>query len=304
MMFLLQTPTKRKSPNHDSGGIFIPETPSSSISPPIFSPSPDSVRSTDLIIEQLFNEGVAHELQWTSFTKSIYTETDQMIILNALQQRFSKQLSLEQQLPNERISALHPSFYDPSQNWFYQLFTSHGYDAMSVAGVFNKWLKGKCNSIVLCGGRLSSAKLLFDLLAQIFPTSIVVSDLNSLIDICTSAPFTPLICIPYALNTPSPLVLHLMEGNATHSLIDGTLRFFPKTAFLIHCADIGLAHQFVGRNTAAFFMPDPPPVDLSPCPHPRLELRTFSTHFSSTCLMSLHCKTDTPLCSVCISKSQ
>ncbi|WXH85144.1 protein ORF13 [Pigeon adenovirus 1] len=272
---------------------------------PLFSPTPESVGSNaaDLMIDSLFVEGVAHDLQWTSFSRTLFSEQDRRYILDALKPRFLKHVPLLEQLPALDAGSLASTFYDASLNWYFRLFQRDGYDALSVACVLARWLREQVNTLVLCGGRLSRAKLLFDTLARCFPTAILLDQLSSLDVLADAAPHAPLLCVPYLASPPGPLVTHLLEGNATHALVRGQPRFLPKSQFLVHCLDIAQAHHFVGRNVAVFFLPDAV-QEGDECPSARVELRDFVARCSavSPCLMSLHCKVDTPLCARCAAR--
>lgn len=252
------------------------------------------------LVEQLFVEGVAHDAQWKFPSKQFIAPYDQERVLEALQIRFGPGTSLINQLPPDDSDPLKSAFYNVAENWFYQIFNREGYDALVVASSLLRWLRGDINTIVLCGGRLSTAKTAFNAIASCFPMAVIDGKINNLSSVAEIAPHAALYCLPFVDQKPDSLMLHLMEGNATTIRINGKNVHVPQIPMLIHCADLSLASEFSTRKSCTLFLTEDHNQTPS-CYHPRRELKDFVTRASSRfCHMSLHCKRDNKLCNPCI----
>lgn len=148
------------------------------------------------LVEQLFVEGVAHDAQWKFPSKQFIAPYDQERVLEALQIRFGPGTSLINQLPPDDSDPLKSAFYNIAENWFYQIFNREGYDALVVASSLLRWLRGDINTIVLCGGRLSTAKTAFNAIASCFPMAVIDGNINNLSSVAEIAPHAALYCLP------------------------------------------------------------------------------------------------------------
>ncbi|APY28343.1 hypothetical protein D1U31_gp12 [Psittacine aviadenovirus B] len=271
-------------------------------------PSPDpSSPSTSMeaVIEQLFRDGVAHEEQWTFPSRELVHEDVRKKILDVLQEKFAPSIPLIHQLPAEDGDALRSAFRDVTDNWFFQLFESEGYDGTAVSATIYNWLNGDINTLVLCGGKLSNAKLLYNAVVACFPLAVTDMNINSIPSLASIAPRASLYCVPFVEEKPNSLLLHYLEGNPLTCCIDSKVTHVKRVPCLIHCSDVTLASHFIARNTTVFFMVgDHAKSPL--CYTPRQELRDF-IHSSSPppprCAMTLHCRKEHPLCNPCIRAS-
>lgn len=255
------------------------------------------------MLDQLFNDGIAHEEQWTFPSKNVTHRLERKQMLDHLQERFSKNVALIHQLPPEDTDSLRAAFYNVTENWFHQVFESEGYDPHMCAKTLNMWLRGEINALVLCGTNLSNAKLMFNVLAQCFPYAIVDDRINSISSLHRCSSKASLYCVPFVDVPPTPAMLHLMEGNSAVCVIGNEPQYVPSTQMLIHCCDLALAQAFIASNVSVFFLT----ADQSKSPkcyNPRVELRDYVHSCSHDfCLLNLHCKKNNPLCSVCINKT-
>lgn len=259
----------------------------------------------EAVIDQLFLDGVAHDEQWTFPSRELVHEDVRKKILAALKEKFAPSVPLLNQLPAEDGDALRAAFRDVTDNWFYQMFTAEGYDGTAVAAVVHGWLNGDLNTVVLCGGKLSAAKVLYNVLSSCFPMAVADLGINSVSSLADIAPHASMYCLPFVEEKPNSLLLHYMEGNSLNFCTDGKVTHVRRLPCLIHLADVSLAPSFVARNTVVFFLVGDH-SKAPPCYRPRQELRDF-VHTCSPppprCTMTLHCKRDHPLCSPCIRAS-
>ncbi|ASU56007.1 ORF13 [Fowl aviadenovirus A] len=270
----------------------IPDTPSPCLFP--------STSPMDHLVERLFVEGVAHEVQWNFPSKNLIPTYERERVLEALKERFGPGQSLINQLPSEEPDTLKAAFYNVCDNWFHQMMEAEGYEGKVAGNAILRWLRGELNTLVLCGGRLSNAKSLFNALCACFPLAISDSRINSILSLGEIAPHTSLYCLPFVDEKPDPLMLHCMEGNAATCRMNKKTFHIPSTPMLIHCADLSLANEFTARNTVVFFLTGDH-TKTPPCYHPRKELRDFVANAAAcACLMTLHCKRDNKLCNPCI----
>lgn len=301
---LLQNPTsKRRKAQHEFPVLdeenvdYIPETPSCS---PCL---PEEMHPLTALIEQLFEEGVAHDCQWTFPTKQLIPPHEREYVLQVLKERFGPSQNLFSQLPCEEPDSLRNAFYSCRDNWFYQLFDKEGYDPDIACASLTAWLKGNINTLVLCGDKLSNAKLLFNVLTGSFPLAISDAHINSMTTLANIAPQTPLYCLPFVDEKPNPLMLHYMEGNRLNCMVDGKMQHIPATSILIHCLDVSLAHTFACRNTVILFLTGEH-RNTPTCHSARKELRDLALNSTAAnCIMNLHCKRDNELCHICINNT-
>nr|WGL40791.1 hypothetical protein [Tawny frogmouth aviadenovirus A] len=252
------------------------------------------------LVEQLFVEGVAYESQWKFPSKTLLSQQDRELILKQLQRRFSSEVALLHQLPAEDRDSLRAAFYSLRENWFHQLFQQEGYNGDVVARSIKRWLAGDINTLVLCGGRLSHAKLLYNTLLACFPTAVSDSYINCYHSMELAAEHASLYALPFVEQPPEPIMLHLMEGNPAVCCVDRRLVRIKAMPILIHCLDLNIVPRFVCRNTCVLFLTGDPLLTPA-CHAPRLELRDFVQAVScpDVCTMSLHCTREHPLCTVC-----
>lgn len=259
----------------------------------------------DAVIEQLFRDGVAHDEQWTFPSRDLVHEDVRNKVLAALQEKFAPNVPLLQQLPSEDTDTLRNAFRDVTDNWYHQLFETEGYDGTAVSQTFYAWLNGEINTVVLCGGRLSNAKVLYNMVTACFPFAVADLCINSIPSLASIAPHASLYCLPFVEEKPNPLLLHYLEGNPLNCCIKEKITHVKRMPCLIHLTDITLAPHFVARNTAILFLVG----DHSKTPQcyaPRQELRDFIHSWSPPChrcTMTLHCKKEHPLCNPCIRAS-
>ncbi|AKR76186.1 ORF13 protein [Fowl aviadenovirus D] len=291
-----------------SGFPYVPETP----------PTPDPNKKTpsrysqetnrsasqmDALIERLFRDGIAHRSQWDqmpAYDQYTLRPDEREYVLGALRERFGNSRSLYAQLPYEEPESLRLAFYNPEENWFHQLLEKEGYDAALCALTIKRWLNGEINTLILCGGRLANAKLLYNVLASCFPMAISDSDLNDIERIANVAQHTSLYCVPFVDRAPSTLALHFMEGNSGTCYIAGRPVFVRAPQMLIHCTDVSIACSFLCRNSTILFLTAP--QELTPvCHNPRRELKDFVASTSRTvpCAAVMHCKRENRLCQTC-----
>lgn len=278
---------------------FEPTTPTRFSVSPV--QSNDDMHPLSALIEQLFDEGVAHEHQWTFPTKHLVPQHERDYVLQVLKERFGASQKLYNQLPCEEPDPVRNAFYNCRENWFYQLLEKEGYDPNIASATLVAWLKGEINTLVLCGSKLSNAKLLFNVLLSCFPLAVADAKINSMNTLADIAPHTSLYCLPFVEEKPNSLMLHYMEGNSINCVVHGTMHHIPSTAILIHCADISVAHYFACRNTSILFLTGEyrsTPV----CHTPRKELRDLAHNAAAGahCLMNIHCKRENEMCDVCI----
>lgn len=254
----------------------------------------------DCLIEQLFEQGIAHDTQLVFPSRHLINHHDRQRILQALRERFSPEVALCNQLPPEDSDALRSAFYNVQDNWFHQLLESEGYDANVCAITFSRWLKGEHNTIVLCGGRLSNAKVLYNTLASCFPFAISDVGINRHENMAEASAHASLYCLPFVEERPNAITLHLMEGNAITCCLRGNAVHVRAVPMLIHCSDLSLANSFTARNTTVLFLTGDH-SNTPICHNPRKELREFIQHANGHyCHMILHCKRENKLCTPCI----
>lgn len=291
----MQSPIKRKLDDEYDGDFVIPETP-------VASQSSDQ-QDMD-IINQLFVEGIAHEEQWTLPSKKFMSDRDRELTVQLMQSKFSKKVPLLMQLPPEEVDSLKAALYNASDNWFYQIFEKEGYHPEMVAKCVKMWLDGEVNTLVLCGGNLTTAKMVFNAISSCFPMAVMESNLNSVYSIYKCSEKTSLYCVPYVDVPPTPIMLHLMEGNNTTCMIEDRVAYVSPPPMLIHCSDLSMGHAFLAKGISVFFFTQDSAL-VTPCYTPRSELRFFVSNCDSEkCLLTLHCKKENPLCAVCINKTR
>ncbi|AGX93298.1 ORF13 [turkey adenovirus 4] len=288
---------------------YIPETPTT--------PSPSmeesgvanetSASQIDSIIEALFSDGIVHESQWSTDQRNRFSllPQEQENIFKILKERFSNSHSLYAQLPLEDNDSLRFAFYNAKENWFHQLLERETYDAEICSATLRQWLQGDINTLVLCGGRLSNAKLLFNILSSCFPLAVTHGELNDVAHLADVSEHSPLYCVPFVESEPSTLMLHFMEGNSGTCLVNHRMRHVRATQMLIHCSDISKACSFMCRNTTILFLPGPH-AKTPHCFLPRRELKDFITSCNqnaAACKVAIHCKRDNRLCPSCIEYS-
>ena len=256
-----------------------------------------------VLMEQLFEEGIAPDRQWTFPTKHLLPAHEREYVLSVLRERFGPSQSLFLQLPPEASDPISSAFYNPRENWFYQLLEKEGYNARVASATIGAWLKGELNTLVLCGDRHSNAKMLFNVISSCFPMAITDSEINSLDTLAEISPITPLYCLPFVQERPNAIMLHFMEGNFLNTVIKGKMRHIPHTSVLIHCSDLSIADSFSSRNTAILYLVQENRA-VPACHAPRKELRDLVLNATGLpCLLSIHCKKDHEICDNCIRAS-
>lgn len=252
------------------------------------------------LLERLFAEGVAHESQWTFPSRDAVPEHERRRILDALRKRFGPRVPLIDQLPPDDRHPFGTVFYDITANWFYRLLDAEGYDPEVCAFALRRWLSRDINTLVLCGGRLSNAKRLFNLLCRCFPLAVCDAGFNDVRSIGLAAPVASLYCLPFVDRAPDPLMLHFMEGNPFTARVDDRVVHVPAVPVLVHLTEICLANSFTARNTCVLFLTGDhrqTPV----CREPRRELRDFIYGSNGhPCRMTLLCKRDNRHCADCL----
>lgn len=282
----------------------IPDTPSTpSIEGSGGSPSDKTLSQMDLLVERLFREGVASDAQWSPkrYDKHNLRDDEKQYVLKALSDRFGSDKTLYAQLPVECSDSLKFAFYNARENWFYQLLEKEGYDPDVCAVTIKRWLRGDINALVLCGGRLSSAKVLFNTLVSCFPTAIVDCELNDLSRLASAAPHAAVYCVPFVEEQPSALTLHIMEGNPSTCYVNNSPVYIPSTPMLIHCINPALAAGFICRSVSVLFL-DGCHSQVPPCYAPRQELKDYVSSAgleSEACATSVHCKREWRHCVTC-----
>ncbi|QGQ62547.1 ORF13 [Fowl aviadenovirus E] len=304
--------TKRKSPlardvtsDDDDASAEAPPTPSfQTTKTPRTSPTRHKAPSAmEALVEKLFRDGIAHQSQWDEHVEHqdyhLRPEEKECVIA-VLRDRFGSHRSLYAQLPTDNPDSLRLAFYNPDENWFHQVLEKEGYDAALFAITLRKWLDGDINTLVLCGSRLSNAKLLYNVLLSCFPLAISDGDLNDTARLAAIAPHTSLYCVPFVETQPSTLTLHFMEGNSGTCYIHEKPVFVRAPQMLIHCSNVSIAYSFMCRNASILFLTAP--HDQTPtCLNPRRELKDFISTVTHTvsCGATMHCKRDSPLCQIC-----
>lgn len=213
-------------------------------------------------------------------------------------------MTLIHQLPVNRNDPIRDAFYDPSDNWFYKMFKSEGYDAGMVANTLHRWLSGRINSLVLCGSNLANAKTVFNAILNCFPGAVVDTKLNSMYSLHKCSMSASIYCVPYVDSAPNPLMLHLMEGNSTNCLVGDEVVHIKSIPILVHCSELSLAQTFIANNIAVLFLTGNAEFEVDSLLM-RNELSDFVHHADAHhCMLTLHCKSENPLCEVCINKNR
>ncbi|QJP03668.1 ORF13 [Aviadenovirus cerasi] len=297
--------TEATTKQHDFSGFpYVPETPPTpSEQKDRYSQTNRSASQMDALIERLFRDGIAHRSQWDQMPYDQHHQTDdeKEYVLGALRERFGNYRTLYAQLPHEDPDSLKLAFYNARENWFHQLLEKEGYDAEVCAITIRRWLRGDINTLVLCGGRLSNAKLLFNALVSCFPIAISDGELNDLDRLAEIAPHASLYCVPFVEEQPYTLMLHFMEGNAATCYINKKTVHIPSTPMLIHCTNPAIADAFICRNASILFL-DGCHSQVPPCYSPRQELKDYVSSAgleSEACATSVHCKREWRHCVTC-----
>lgn len=247
--------------------------------------------------EQMFQQGIVIPNQFP-FNDNI-SEDEREQILDIIRNKFAKNVSLINQLPSKENNAFKNVFYNIEDNWFYKAFQLCGYDAMLVANTFHKWLNAEVNTIVLVGDSLTIAKVVFNAIVSAFPLAIMGDSINNYAELAAVCQNSSLYAIPFVNQTPTPIMLHLMEGNSTHCVVDDRAVFINPLPLIIHCTDAEIAHKFIAKNVIMFFMSEHH-SKIDECITTRTELRDFVLNASiHACTMNVHCKKNKPVCNVC-----
>ncbi|BCZ16692.1 hypothetical protein ORF13 [Aviadenovirus bubonis] len=255
------------------------------------------------LVNQFFVEGIALDSQWTLQCQQLIPYEQRQQIIEKLQPKFASNIPLLQQLPQDEDDVIRLAFYEPSDNWFHQLFRHEGYNPKLCSIAIRKWLTGQINTLVLIGRSISTAKLLYNALSHCFPLAVHDEQINSFGSMAEIAGHASVYCIPNVNTEPSPLMLHLMEGNTASCWHRGKVTHIRSMTMLIHCIDISIAHKFLTRNTAIFFLTDEL-SEITACYAPRIELRDFVRGaIGKSCLLAMHCKIDNPMCVTCVETS-
>lgn len=265
---------------------FVPDTPEI-----------DNQQRVNEMAEQLFNQGIVLPHQFP-YNDSI-SDDEREQILEIVKNKFAKNVALIYQLPQRDSDPIQNVFYNVEDNWFYKAFQICGYDSMVVAKTFYKWLNGDINTVVLVGDSLTVAKSVFNMIVTAFPLAIMGDQLNNYRELSAVCQNSSLYAIPFVKETPTPIMLHLMEGNSTHCVIEDRAIFINPMPMIVHCIDSDNAKNFIAKNVVIFFMSEHY-SKVEECVTPRIELRDFVLNASiKCCTMNVHCKKIKPVCSVC-----
>lgn len=250
--------------------------------------------------EQMFNKGIVLAQQFPYDDSISNEERDQ--ILEIVRNKFAKNVALIHQLPQREQDAIKNVFYNIEENWFYKAFQIVGYDAMMVAKSMHKWLNGEINTIVLVGDSLTIAKSVFNAIVAAFPLAMLSDSINNYAELSAVCQNSSLYAVPFVRDKPTPIMLHLMEGNPAHCVIQDRAIMINPMPMIIHCTDPEYAKNFIARNVMIFFMSEHY-SKLDECITPRMELRDFVLNASiRACTMNVHCKVTKPVCNVCSDK--
>nr|WJJ54604.1 MAG: hypothetical protein [Otus scops adenovirus] len=251
------------------------------------------------LINQFFIEGIALDSHWSAPCQQLISAENRQRITDQLYHKFSSHVPLLHQLPPEDNDPIRIAFYNREDNWFHQIFEKEGYNGQACANKIKQWLAGSINCLVLVGGGLSTAKSLYNALSQCFPLAVHDENINSFPSMSEIAQQASLYCVPFITEAPNGLMLHLMEGNAASCWHSNKLIHIRSLPMLLHCVDISIAHKFLCKNTAIFFLTDEF-TPVPPCYMPRVELRDFLRCSSGvSCSLCMHCKQKYPLCVIC-----
>lgn len=250
--------------------------------------------------DQMFARGIVMPHQFP-YNESV-SEEEREQILDIVRNKFAKNVALIHQLPPKESDTIKNVFYNIEDNWFYRAFQIVGYDSMMVAKAFHKWLSGDINTIVLVGDSLTIAKSVFNSIVAAFPLAIMGDSINNYHELSAVCQNSSLYALPFVRDAPTPIMLHLMEGNSAHCVMDDRAIVINPMPMIIHCLDPEYAKNFIARNVVIFFMSEHY-SKIDECITPRVELRDFVLNASiRSCTMNVHCKVTKPVCSVCSQK--